>query len=210
MNTELLKEQLMEKYTFNVEGNSVFIYSSHYKYEPYIICRKDGLYGVERGINVLVADMGSLEKNIIACCIYLGKDKAKVDQYRGEIRRKIKSTKDNTGLYELLSSEHFKRMIQDNTCQEDDESKENKIIIKTEDSLSFFEYIKDDFKITLSIVPNQTKKYYEKLFSAIINKEFLDAFSKKYGINLNAEDYLNMLSFCVNGVTAKIEKISEK
>ena len=154
--------------------------------------------------------MGSLENNIVACCIYLGKDKDKVDQFCEEIRRKIKSTKDNTGLEELLSSEHYKSMIQNNTCQEADESKENKIIIRNEDNLSFFEYIKDDLKITLSIVPQQTKRYYEALFSAIINKDFLNAFLKEYDLNLNAEDYLNMFSFCVNRVTAKIEKISEK
>lgn len=210
MNIELLKKQLGENYTFNVEGNSIFIYSNNYKYEPVIICREDGLYGIERGKNILISDMGSLETNIFACCIYLGKDKDKVDKFCEEIRRKIKSTKDNTGLEELLSSEHYRGMIQTNTCQETDEFKENKIIIRNEDNLSFFEYIKDDLKITLSIVPQQTKRYYEALFSAIINKDFLNAFINEYDLNLNAEDYLNLLSFCVNRVTAKIEKISEK
>ena len=98
MNISLLKEQLGEKYTFDLEENSIFIYSNHYEYEPVIICTEDGLYGVERGNNILISDMGSLENNIIACCIYLGKDKDKVDQYCAEIRRKIKSTKDNTEL----------------------------------------------------------------------------------------------------------------
>lgn len=110
MNISLLKEQLGEKYTFDVEENSIFIYSNHYEYEPVSICKEDGLYGVERGNNILISDMGSLENNIIACCIYLGKDKDKVDQYCAEIRRKIKSTNDNTELEELLSSEHYANM----------------------------------------------------------------------------------------------------
>ncbi len=210
MNISLLKEQLGEKYTFNVEENSIFIYSNHYKYEPFIICRKDGLYGVERGNNILISDMGSLENNIIACCICCGKDKDKVNQYCAEIRREINSTKDNTGLEELLRSEYYASMIQNNTCQEIDQLKEDKIIIRNEDNLSFFEYIKDDLKITLNIVPQQTKRYYEALFAAIINKDFIIAFIKKYDLKLNAEDYLNLFSFCVNKVTAKIEKLSEK
>ena len=210
MNISLLKEQLGEKYTFDVEENSIFIYSNHYEYEPVIICKEDGLYGVERGNNILISDMGSLENNIIACCIYLGKDKDKVDQYCAEIRRKIKSTKDNTELEELLSSKHYANMIQNNTCQEIDESKEDKIIIRNEDNLSFFEYIKDDLKITLNVVPQQTKRYYEALFAAIINKDFIIAFIKKYDLRLNAEDYLNLFSLCVNKMTAKIEKLSGK
>ena len=209
MNISLLKEQLGEKYTFNVEENSIFIYSNHYKYEPVIICRNDGLYGVERGNNILISDMGSLENNIIACCIYLGKDKGKVDQYCAEIRRKIKSAKDNTELEELLQTEHYASMIQNNTCQEIEQSKENKIIIRNEDNLSFFEYIKDDLKITLNVVPQQTKKYCEALLSAIINKDFIITFIQENDLKLNAEDYLKLFSFCVNKVTAKIEKLSE-
>lgn len=207
MNISLLKEQLGEKYTFNLEEHSVFIYSDHYKYEPVLICREDGLFGIERGQYILGCDMGSLEKNIIACCLDLGKDKEKVDQYCAEFRRKIKSTKDNTELEELLSSEPYASMIQNNTCQEIDKSKEDKIIIRNEDNLSFFEYMKDDLKITLNIVPQQTKKYYEVLLKAIINKDFMIAFIEKYDLRLNAEDYLNLFSFCVNGETAKIEKI---
>lgn len=207
MDISLLKEQLGEKYTFNVEENSIFIYSNHYKYEPVMICTEDGLYGVERGKYILLSNMGSLENNIIACCIYLGKDKEKVDQYCKEIRRKIESAKDNTELEELLSSEHYANMIQNNTCQEIDKLKEDKIIIRNEDNLSFFEYMKDDLKITLKIVPRQTKKYYEALLYAIINKDFMNGFIKNYDLRLNAEDYLNLFGFCVTGCTLKIEKM---
>lgn len=209
MNISLLKEQLGEKYTFNVEGNSIFIYSKHYKYEPVMICREDGLYGIERGNNILLSDMGSLENSIIACCICLGKDKDKVNQYCAEIRRKIKSAKDNTELEELLSSEHYANMIQNNTCQEIDKSKEDKIIIRNEDNLSFFEYMKEDLKITLNIVPQQTKKYYEKLLYTIINKDFMITFFEKYDLRLNAEEYLNLFGFCVTGCALKIEKLSK-
>lgn len=164
MDISLLKEQLGERYTFHVEGNSIFIYSNHYKYEPVLICREGRLCGVERGQNILISDE------------------------------------------ELLRSEPYASMIQNNTCQEIDESKEDKIIIRNEGDLSFFEYRKDDLKITLDIVPQQTKKYYKALFDAIIKKNFIIAFMKEYDLKLNAEDYLNLFSFCVNGVTAKIEK----
>lgn len=179
-----------------------------------MLCTTNGLFGEERGQYLFVANMGSLEKNIIACCLRLGKDTKTLNQHRAEIRAKLESAKDVTELEALLSTERYANMLQNNTCQEADDAKEDKFyIVRNTDNLSSLEYMKDEFKITLAWVSKRSKNHYRifytKLLNAIITRDFVNAFIKKYDLHLNTEDYLHLFGFCLTGLTLKVKKLEK-